>query len=525
MPSHVQHTITQLRPLFSRVDLVTGNGFKAWRHALQLENTDHLNTFDWVTLMDDSCLGPLFDMQTVIEKMEKEGTDFWGMTKRRNSGILGCLQKSKDGGYMEGPFLSFSRKAVASAAFREFWGMAGEKTRDYSRCPQPERTLHRMLTRAGLRGRALSDAAARHPDKLIRHGVPFVKISAFRGFPHPPYLRQLIETESAYPLNVLEKYLGSTYPPDVTISLFNKSLILDPGAAEHTPRIRTAIHIHAFYADVFEKIFRRFARLNLAADLFITTDQPEKKDQILAIIKEAGNARLACEVILCENHGRDILPWLGLAEKLQEYQVAGHFHTKKTGWSAEWIGSSWLEDILGHLVDPATEIIGCFEKDPGLGIVIPDIPYCHRFKPEAETWAGNRKIFRGLWRRMNIPKPLEIKKTGTPVMPFGNMFWYRPQALQPLYALNLGPGDFPPEPMPVDNTIAHALERMPVYIAWSQGYDYRIAVNREKAFSAFDYKMGYDRLGEIYYSVWRLTGRILAVITGKIQRLLKSLKR
>ena len=33
----------------------------------------------------------------------------------------------------------------------------------------------------------------------------------------------------------------------------------------------------------------------------------------------------------------------------------------------------------------------------------------------------------------------------------------------------------PDEPLPNSPTLLHALERLPVYVAWDQGYDFRIA--------------------------------------------------
>ena len=44
--------------------------------------------------------------------------------------------------------------------------------------------------------------------------------------------------------------------------------------------------------------------------------------------------------------------------------------------------------------------------------------------------------------------------------PVGTMFWARPEALAPLLRLGLNLDDYPDEPLPVDGTILHALERL-----------------------------------------------------------------
>jgi lipopolysaccharide biosynthesis protein len=54
--------------------------------------------------------------------------------------------------------------------------------------------------------------------------------------------------------------------------------------------------------------------------------------------------------------------------------------------------------------------------------------------------------------------------------PNGTMFWARPAALEPLFALNLAADDYPAEPLPKDGTLLHALERLLPFAAEKAGY-------------------------------------------------------
>jgi lipopolysaccharide biosynthesis protein len=56
--------------------------------------------------------------------------------------------------------------------------------------------------------------------------------------------------------------------------------------------------------------------------------------------------------------------------------------------------------------------------------------------------------------------------------PNGTMFWCRPAALKPLLNLRLGWEDYPPEPVPYDGTILHAIERILPFVAENQGYHF-----------------------------------------------------
>ena len=51
------------------------------------------------------------------------------------------------------------------------------------------------------------------------------------------------------------------------------------------------------------------------------------------------------------------------------------------------------------------------------------------------------------------------------------MFWARSKALKPLFDLNLGWNDYPEEPVPIDGSMLHAIERMLPLVTESSGYE------------------------------------------------------
>ena len=58
--------------------------------------------------------------------------------------------------------------------------------------------------------------------------------------------------------------------------------------------------------------------------------------------------------------------------------------------------------------------------------------------------------------------------------PIGTMFWARTKALAPLIELNLRYEDFPEEPLPIDGTMLHALERLLPLITEKAGFSYAL---------------------------------------------------
>jgi hypothetical protein len=67
----------------------------------------------------------------------------------------------------------------------------------------------------------------------------------------------------------------------------------------------------------------------------------------------------------------------------------------------------------------------------------------------------------------------------------GTMFWYRPIALKKLFHQKITYNDFHEEPIGINGTLAHAIERLPSYIANEAGYDTKMYLNNEMLSKTF----------------------------------------
>lgn len=81
-----------------------------------------------------------------------------------------------------------------------------------------------------------------------------------------------------------------------------------------------------------------------------------------------------------------------------------------------------------------------------------------------------------LWERMGATKEIDFEKLNTFIMSYGTFVWFKYDALSPLFNLDLKEDEIPSEPLP-QNSVLHAIERLLIYIAWDQKYDFRISQN------------------------------------------------
>ena len=233
---------------------------------------------------------------------------------------------------------------------------------------------------------------------------------------------------------------------------------------------KIAVQIHAFYLDKLDLLLAYLRHLPCRFDLLISTDTPEHAREIEAIVAKSG---LDCglDVRCAPNRGRDVAPLVSLfGRKLLDYDYALHIHTKKSAAvkADSDYGHQWLMHNLSFLVRNAEYVRGVFslfENHPHCGVLAPK-PW--RRIRRGVAWTSNRSYAEQLLERLHLPPT--VLKTQPLMFPSGTMFWFRPAALKPLLESDLQFEDFPPEPLPNDGTLAHAIERCILYIALSQGY-------------------------------------------------------
>ena len=115
-----------------------------------------------------------------------------------------------------------------------------------------------------------------------------------------------------------------------------------------------------------------------------------------------------------------------------------------------------------------------------MGLILPPRVYHGTYFNSyvANYWEVNYENTVGLLDELGIKTPID--KDCAPLS-IGNCFWAKYDALEPLFELYWSHEDFHEEPLPVDGTISHAVERVHGYIAASRGYYSEFVITEEYA--------------------------------------------
>lgn len=226
--------------------------------------------------------------------------------------------------------------------------------------------------------------------------------------------------------------------------------------------LKVALHLHVYYSDLLPDILDRLDANRLRPDIFVSVPSREVKDSVQARLKKY---RGTAVVEIVPNRGRDIGPFLTAFGPtfLRDYDIVGHLHTKKTAdisdvaMSERW-RTFLLENLLGRKANMADIIVAKMASDPTIGIVFPA-------DPNVLGWGSNREFAEQLCYKLDLPEDLPEHF----VFPVGTMFWARPKSLKRLLELELNWADYPPEPLPYDGSVLHALERLLPFVVEQAG--------------------------------------------------------
>ncbi|MDO4913352.1 MAG: rhamnan synthesis F family protein [Bifidobacteriaceae bacterium] len=485
----------------------SGLDIAAYKFAMKRIGWRVLSRYDEVICTNDTIMGPVYPFEEMFATMDARDVDFWGITAYQGESLIPT--------HLQSYWHVYRRSLVQSSDFQEYWDTM-PLWNDYATVThEHEMKFTEHFAELGFKWASYID----YKKYAINSSYPllYMPMQLIRDERCPIFKRRSFFVDySAYfsqtagqPALELYKYLRDNTAYDTDLiwdSILPNYNIADIRAAMHLDYVlpkntvqqsnvgkkaRAAFIFHIYFLDMLEDTYRYLVNVPSNVDLYITTT----KDKIKLIQQKLEELHFdhAVKYISVINRGRDVSALLVAAKDVilsGKYDVIGFAHDKKSsqnqasghfGTETQGFTYKLMENTLGSK-EYVQNVISLFESNNRLGLLAPMPPYHALYYAHTlpTDWGPNFENTDKLLGRMNISVPLDIKKPTMSAM--GSCYWFRVDALRPLFELNWKYKDFLPEgKMGADGSISHAIERANGYVAQSQGYYPAWVMNDEYA--------------------------------------------
>lgn len=237
----------------------------------------------------------------------------------------------------------------------------------------------------------------------------------------------------------------------------------------------TAIIVNLYYWDCLKFYLGYLDQIPEEIDIYIISSNPLVEKEIVRYMSEEDNIYY----IRKKNRGRDVSALLVSARDIiLKYKYICFVHDKKPNFDhlsqdvRFWNQNLWDNTLKSEQY--IFNILDVLEGNDDIGLLVPPKPI-GSYIPDWYTnaWHDDFPIVKQLCNEFHLKCDLDFQK---PVVTLGTVFWGRTQVFQKIVTKKWEYEDFPDEPMPVDGTISHGLERILAYAAQDAGFHTGIAM-------------------------------------------------
>ena len=227
----------------------------------------------------------------------------------------------------------------------------------------------------------------------------------------------------------------------------------------HLDSLRCAAVLHFHTPEKARQFFADFGcHLVGETDFFITTSNTLVASVLVTLAQDYAIKNMKVRPL--PNIGRDLpSKYIIFNSELQEYDLCLFSHGKESD-------GQWFHDHNHMLAGSAARIKAIkqmFTKEPELGLLFPDYL-------SSLFWLIGWGSMRPIVDSLLAPLGCDTSSVQLLEYPAGGFYWARPMALSIMHSLGLTLESLPPEPLAPDNTLLHALERMPCLSCEMMGF-------------------------------------------------------
>lgn len=482
----------------------------AWLDGIAHIGWDTLDGYDELLMLNDSFFGPFYPLEDMMAAMEESDSDFYGALRNfEDKNITSFFGHSLSHGHVRGSICYFyiiKSRLLHSPEFKKYWSEAPVVKQDSDTYFWAELNFYDYVVDAGFRVDAYQsdklkgyffDNLTQNMYKLISDDkIPFARIRPFgsdimyqaltMGYGKDPRETwKFIEENTDYDVNMMWDYLLRT--KNLTDIYYQMQLeyVVPKNTVEKPFEYskKCAVIVHIYYIDLVERIADYCMNFTENTDFYITTTSEKTNEKICKEFEQRGlhfvskvrpNVGVAMSTL-----------WVTYADVVTsgDYEYICYFHDKKSPYlnynmHGDSFATRCYENLFGTK-EVVKNIINIFEENKRLGILgVPVVYHGQYFGVHVSSWRVNYANTVKLADKLKLNVP--IKPDVIPVAPYGDMFWFRSDALKAAIGSGMTYDDFDVE-YKQDGTFMHAIERIYSFCAQDAGYYYAEVMNNDEA--------------------------------------------
>lgn len=446
-------------------DIARENGLKK-EELIDIKRTDIMSIIqkkamcvhaDMILFCDDSYYGPFSDWQNILETMEREHVEAWSFLEEPDS-------------FCQSGSWAIEERLLKRVSFGKDHQFYIESKTD---------CVYKAYLEVGQKYDGSYDVKSFRCFDLLVEGMPILYKSAF----HTHYLDKSMGNQITHAMEYIEKNTGYSTSLIYQNLLRNQNMkslfgqfhwnyVLSTDESAEKKHNRAAIVVCLYYERILKRNLDYLKRIPKGIDVYIIA----KKKKLISFIEEymAENTCFFHVSVARENRGRDLSALLIEGKEVfNRYEYVSFLHDKQTsgGVDSDIVGDDFNDILFENLIGQGgyiRRILRLFDKNEHLGLLAPP-EVCHGtyFSILGKEWTNNFENVMELSQRLHLD--VNIEREYPPYI-LSTSFWCRTKALKKLISYNWKYEDFPEEPLSMDGTLNHAIERIIMYVVQDAGF-------------------------------------------------------
>ncbi|WP_024553487.1 rhamnan synthesis F family protein [Franconibacter helveticus 513] len=527
-------------------------GFDVWgyKEGMELYGYQQLaEEYDELILLNYTFFGPIYPFAELFEAAGNSDCDFWGISEHDKmvpnpfTGH-GVLPK-----HIQSHFIAVKKKLLSSPEFSNYWQTMPMINSYTESILQHESRFTKYFEDKGFKSYSYLPAE-HYPspyatfidiNKALENRCPILKR---RLFFHDPLWLDInaidlnavyskIQDGGYYDVNLInDNILRTVKPRTLYTNLELLKILPTDGKLYEIKDKRIAVVAHLYYPEMFAEIEKHIRNIPVPFDIYISTATKANKVILEEALKNLVFIKKSEVRVVEKNRGRDMSALFITFKDICKpgiYDYICRLHSKKSPQNGVNSANHFKEHLYDNLLaspEYVSNLISFMDKNK-IGLAMPPVVHIS-YPTHGHSWFSNRPNCEYWADKLKIKIPFD---DNTPVAPYGTMFWFKPEALEPIFNYPWKWEDFNEEPAHVDGGLAHVLERLIGYATASSGYFYYCFMttrSAEKNYSKLEFKyqsvMSQLPNGDVSYQTANLANMRLRSLHGCMAMAVSILK-